>query len=221
MQRGYVCIVPEYRLSGEKPFPAAVHDCKAAIRWARGNARRFKIDPMRIATMGGSAGGHLSGFMGATNGIARFEGEGDYRTVSSRVQASVVMCGPMSLLLPHIVERVEKAAAKSEGDAIMAFMGGALPGQKTGIYKEASPLTHVGEHSPPMLFIDGELDRPGLRHEEFRARLTAHGIPHDFLILPGAPHPFWSMREWFVPTIEAVDGFLTKHMPPKGRDGSK
>ena len=52
---------------------------------------------------------------------------------------------------------------KSEGDAIMAFMGGALPGQNTGIYKEASPLTHVGEHSPPMLFIDGELDRPGLR----------------------------------------------------------
>ena len=30
-QRGYVCIVPEYRLSGEKPFPAAVHDCKASI----------------------------------------------------------------------------------------------------------------------------------------------------------------------------------------------
>ena len=220
-QRGYVCIVPEYRLSGEKPFPAAVHDCKAAIRWTRGNARRFKIDPTRIATMGGSAGGHLSGFMGATNGIARFEGEGDYRAVSSRVQASVVMCGPMSLLLPHIVERVEKAAAKSEGDAIMAFMGGALPGQNTGIYKEASPLTHVGEHSPPMLFIDGELDRPGLRHEEFRARLTAHEIPHDFLILPGAPHPFWNMREWFGPTIEAVDGFLTKHMPPKGGDGSK
>ena len=103
----------------------------------------------------------------------------------------------------------------------MAFMAGSLPGQKTGIYEEASPLTHVGEHSPPMLFIDGELDRPGLRHEEFRARLTAHEIPHDFLILPGAPHPFWNMREWFVPTIEAVDKFLTKHMPLKERDGSK
>ena len=43
---------------------------------------------------GGPAGGHLSGFMGATNGIARFEG-GDYQSVSSKVQASVVMCGPM------------------------------------------------------------------------------------------------------------------------------
>ncbi|MEM0968133.1 MAG: alpha/beta hydrolase, partial [Verrucomicrobiota bacterium] len=34
-QKGYVCIVPEYRLSGEAPFPAAVHDAKAAIRWTR------------------------------------------------------------------------------------------------------------------------------------------------------------------------------------------
>ena len=88
------------------------------------------------------------GFMGATNGIARFEGEGDHRGSSSEVQASVVMCGPMSLFLPHIVERLEKAAAKSEGDAIMAFMGGALPGRNSRIYEEASPLTHVGKHAP-------------------------------------------------------------------------
>ena len=212
-RRGYVCVVPEYRLSGEKPFPAAIHDCKAAIRWTRANAGRYRIDPDRIATLGGSAGGHLSGFMGATNGIDRFEGEGDHRGISSRVQASVVMCGPMSLLLPHIVERVEKAAGKPEGDAIIAFMGGALPAQETGIYREASPLTHVGKHAPPMLFIDGELDRPGIRHEEFRARLSKHGIPHEFEVMPGAPHPFWNMKEWFLPTIEAVDAFLKKHLP--------
>ena len=142
-QRGYACIVPEYRLSGEKPFPAAIHDSKAAIRWTRRNAKRFNIDPHRIASMGGSAGGHLAGFLAATNGIKRFEGKGDNRTYSSEVQAAIVMCGPMSLLLPHIVERVEKAAGKPEGDAIIDFMGGALPRQKTGIYIEASPLTHV------------------------------------------------------------------------------
>ncbi len=220
-QRGYVCIVPEYRLSGEKPFPAAVHDCKAAIRWARANAKRYGIAPDRIATLGGSAGGHLAGFMGATNGIARFEGEGDHRGSSSEVQASVVMCGPMSLLLPHIVERVEKAAAKSEGDAIMAFMGGALPGRNSRIYEEASPLTHVGKHAPPMLFIDGELDRPGVRHNDFRARLAECRIPHEFIVMPGAPHPFWSMREWFGPTIDAVDKFLSTHMPPKNKVGSE
>ena len=210
-QRGYACIVPEYRLSGEKPFPAAVHDSKAAIRWTRRNAKRFNIDPHRIASMGGSAGGHLAGFLAATNGIKRFEGKGDNRTYSSEVQAAIVMCGPMSLLLPHIVERVEKAAGKPEGDAIIDFMGGALPRQKTGIYIEASPLTHVNKKTPPMLFIDGEFDRPKTRYKEFWKKMDQYNIPREFVMMPKAPHPFWGMKEWFVPTLNAVDNFLKEH----------
>ncbi|MFP6669048.1 MAG: alpha/beta hydrolase [Pirellulales bacterium] len=209
-QRGYVCVVPQYRLSGEKPFPAAVYDCKAAVRWTRKNAKRFKMDPNRIACLGGSAGGHLSGFMAASNGIARFEGKGEHRGFSSDVQAAIVMCGPMNLLSPHIIERVEKTAAKPEGDAIIDFMGGALPGQKTGIYREASPLTHVSERTPPMLFIDGEYDRPRVRYTEFRAKLDQHKIPNEFVLMPKAPHPFWNMRQWFLPTVSAVDQFLQK-----------
>ncbi|MFP6612110.1 MAG: alpha/beta hydrolase [Pirellulales bacterium] len=211
-QRGYVCVVPQYRLSGEKPFPAAVYDCKAAVRWTRKNAKRFKMDPNRIACLGGSAGGHLSGFMAASNGIARFEGKGEHREFSSDVQAAIVMCGPMNLLSPHIIERVEKAAAKPEGDAIIDFMGGALPGQKTGIYREASPLTHVSERTPPMLFIDGEYDRPRVRYTEFRAKLDQHKIPNEFVLMPKAPHPFWNMRQWFLPTVSAVDQFLQKQL---------
>ncbi len=211
-QRGYACVVPQYRLSGEKPFPAAVHDCKAAIRWTRKNAKRFKMHPNRIACLGGSAGGHLSGFMAASNGVARFEGRGEHREFSSDVQAAIVMCGPMNLLSAHIVNRVEKAAAKSEGDAIIDFMGGALPSQKTGIYREASPLTHVNKSTPPMLFIDGEFDRPRIRYTEFRTKLDKHKIPNEFVLMPKAPHPFWNMREWFLPTVNAVDQFLQKHL---------
>ena len=154
-QRGYVCVVPQYRLSGEKPFPAAVHDCKAAIRWTRKNAKQYNIDPGRIATMGGSAGGHLAGFMAASNGVKRFEGKGDHRSVSSDVQAAVVMCGAMNFLEPFIVERLEKAAGTLRSDAVIDFVCGALPSQKSGIYQEASPVTHVSKRTPPMLFIDG------------------------------------------------------------------
>jgi len=211
-QRGYVCAIPSYRLSGEKPFPAAVYDCKAAIRWTRKNAKRFNIDPSRIVSMGGSAGGHLAGFMAASNGIKRFEGQGDNRNVSSDVQAAIVMCGPMNLLLPHIIERVEKAANNPKGDAIIDFMGGALPEQKTGIYVEASPLTHLNFRTPPMLFIDGEFDRPRIRYTEFWLKMDELEIPHEFLMMPKAPHPFWGMREWFMPTINAVDTFLKKYL---------
>lgn len=211
-QLGYVCVVPEYRLSGEAPFPAAVHDCKAAIRWTRANAKSIGIDADRIVTLGGSAGGHLSGFMGATNGMKQFEGEGDRRETSSVVQASIVLCGPMNLLDPKTVARIEAIKDKPAGDATIEFMGGAVPSTNEAIYRQASPLTHVGAHSPPMLFIDGELDNPRLRYPDFWKKLDQHGIPHEFVLMPGAPHPFWGSVEWFEPTVQAVDTFLRKHL---------
>jgi pectinesterase len=207
-QRGYVCIVPEYRLSGEAPFPAAVHDAKAAIRWTRKNAKRLTVDPDRIATLGGSAGGHLSGFMGASNGIERFEGTGEHREISSEVQACIVMCGPMDMLADGVAGRAEKGATSEAGDAILDFLGGVPPSQDPDRYREASPLTHLSKASPPMLFIDGENDRPRLRYPDFWKKMDDLGIHHEFVLMPKAPHPFWVMREWFDPTVEAVDNFL-------------
>ena len=207
-QRGYVCVVPEYRLSGEAPFPAAVHDAKAAIRWTRKNARRFRIDPKRIATIGGSAGGHLSGFMAATNNLTRFEGSGDHREISSDVQAAIVMCGPMNMLADGVAQRAEEGATKPEGDAILDFMGGAPPSKDPDRYREASPLTHIGKHTPAMLFIDGENDRPRLRYTDFWKKMDDLGIQHEFVLMPQGPHPFWVMKEWFLPTVDAVDDFL-------------
>ena len=36
------------------------------------------------------------------------------------------------------------------------------------------------------------------------------------VLMPKAPHPFWGMKEWFVPTLDAVDNFLKKHFLIKG-----
>ncbi len=212
-RKGYVCLVPEYRLSGEAPFPAAVHDAKAAIRWARKHAKRFQIDPDRIATIGGSAGGHLSGFMAATNGIERFEGRGDHQETSSEVQAAIVMCGPMNMLENGVAERAEEGAKKEAGDAILDFLGGVPPSRDPERYREASPLTHLGAQTPPMLFIDGENDRPRLRYADFWKKMDELGIAHEFVLMPEGPHPFWNMKEWFDPTVEAVEQFLKKTLP--------
>src|SRR5436305_738972 len=76
------------------PCPAAVHDVKAAVRWLRGNAAKYHVDPERIGALGGSAGGHLAQFLGVTGDVREFEGEGGPPERSSRVACVVNYYGP-------------------------------------------------------------------------------------------------------------------------------
>ena len=55
---GFVTFVPDYRLTGDAPYPAFLEDSAAAVRWVRTNARRFGGDPDRIVLAGHSAGAY-------------------------------------------------------------------------------------------------------------------------------------------------------------------
>src|SRR2546421_8914005 len=93
-EQGYVAVTVSYRLAPKYPFPAAIHDVKAAVRWLRANAKKYAIDPDRIGVTGGSAGGHLAQFLGVTMGVPEFEGSGGNPKYSSNVSCVVNYFGP-------------------------------------------------------------------------------------------------------------------------------
>jgi acetyl esterase/lipase len=98
---GWAVASIDYRLSDEARFPAAVQDCKAAVRWLRARADQFGYDPDRLVAWGRSAGGHLAAMLGVTGDrITRFDDPALADVaVSSAVQAVVDFYGPTDFLL--------------------------------------------------------------------------------------------------------------------------
>jgi acetyl esterase/lipase len=84
----------------EAPFPAQLHDVKAAVRWLRANAHSYGIDPERIGIWGGSSGAHLAAPAGVTgdSGDPQMEGDSGSAGHSGRVQALVWKSGVSDFL---------------------------------------------------------------------------------------------------------------------------
>ncbi len=183
-QRGYVAVTVTYRLAPKHPFPAAVHDVKAAVRWLRANAAKYGVDPQRIGTTGDSAGGHLALFLGVTGDVKEFEGTEGNPGESSRVSCVVDVYGPSDFT---------KSYGKSvdAGEVLPLFLGGDL---QTARHQHvlASPLNWVTPQAAPTLAIHGTKD-PYVAFEQAEwivERLRAADVPVELLKLEGAGHGF-------------------------------
>lgn len=201
-QRGYVTAIIAYRLSTTSKYPAALHDCKSAIRTLRANAKEWHIDPDRIGCMGGSAGGHLSGLVSMTSGLKQFEGDGPHQDQSSSVKAAIVMAATQDMY----------AANKDKNsEATLAFFG-TTAAENEALYREASPIHHVRPGVPPTIYIEGEKDLLKVGRAEMMVKLQALGIETAVHTLKHAPHPFWMSDPWCAETVEIADAFFKKHL---------
>jgi acetyl esterase/lipase len=171
----------EYRLARVAPAPAAVEDCRCALRWVIQHAKEYGIDTTRLVVSGGSAGGHLAlttGMLPASAGLDR-------------------QCpGPDNLSVSAIVNwyGISDVNELLDGPNMRAYAVTWLgsTADRDQIAKRVSPLTYVRAGLPPVLTIHGDADPtvPYTQSVRLHKALTDAGVPNELMTMPGGKHGF-------------------------------
>lgn len=166
-REGIVAFSMDYRLTSQTGvrWPMPAEDVARVLAWLRADAARLRIDPDRIALLGGSAGGHLAAWVARDPDPAK------------RPARLIVLWGPWDLapLPDRGPEWVRPTVAKLLG------------GQPA---RDASPLHHLMPGLPPTLIVHGTDDEivPVEQSRRACAALRALGNACTLVELPGQAH---------------------------------
>lgn len=190
--RGLVCFQVQYRLldrkKGNQPPTVCIRDARSAMRWVRSRAGEFGIDPDRIASAGGSAGGHLAATLGT---IDQHDEPGEDTSTSTRSNA-------MLLFNPVF-------------DNGPGEWGDQRVGER---YREFSPAHNVTATIPPSIVFLGDKDAliPVSTLTRFQDNVKAVGGRCETKIFAGQSHGFFNYGKDegrpYYETVVASDQFL-------------
>jgi len=201
LEMGFAVVNATYRLARVSEAPAAVEDCRCALRWVIQNAKTYNFDVNRLAVMGYSAGGHLALTTGILPAAAGFERQ----------------CpGPETLKAAAIVDwfGITDVADLVDGantrNYAVQWLGSRT--DRVEVARRVSPLTYVRSDLPPTLIIHGDADPvvPYQHAVRLQAALKQAGIANELVTIPGGGHgnfpPDQQLR-----AIDAVRAFFLKH----------
>jgi acetyl esterase/lipase len=179
LEMGWNVINVEYRMASVSLAPAAVEDCRCALRWAIRNAKQYNIDVNRIVLTGHSAGGHLSLITGMLPEGTGLDNNCD-GTEKLKVAAIINWFG--------ISDVADVVQGPNQKNYAVMWMG-SQPDPLT-IAKRVSPLTYVRAGLPPILSVHGDAD-PVVPYEHsvrLHEALSKAGVPNELVTIKGGGH---------------------------------
>ena len=188
LPQGYALASIDYRLSTEAIFPACIYDIKAAVRFLRGNAKKYGYRADKITLWGSSAGGHLVALAGTTNNDDYYEGNlGSYIKESSSVQLVMDFYGPTNFLT--ILGQSTPHGLDVRIPALKLLLGKPVE-DVPELARKASPVFQVDSSDPPMLIVHGDQDPqvPVNQSLELMAAYKKDSLQVQLEIIPGAAH---------------------------------
>ena len=200
LEKGISYAAINYRLTGEAPLPAPVHDAARAIQFLRSQGAEWNIDTKRIALTGGSAGACTSMWLLLHDDLADADASDPLLRQSTRVQAAAVSAGQTSIdpkviepwLGPNVLKH--RMINMAVGEPTMA---GALENydKHRALYVEFSPYNHVDAADPPLFMSYGNnMTLPsvdashGIHHPMYGVKLKEKSdkLGHEcHLLIPG------------------------------------
>lgn len=166
--RGFVVVLPDYRLAPAHPYPDFVQDGAAAVRWTQGHAAAFGGDPGRILLAGHSAGAYIALQLALDDDFLRAAGV-DF----ARIKGAVGLSGPYDFY-PFDVES-SRAAFGHWPDP-----------------RDTQPIAYAGRpNRPPVLLVQGGRDSVVGPHNAVNLdrALRASGNASTLSLYPGLAHP--------------------------------
>lgn len=166
---GYRILVSAYTTAAQQPFPAAVEDAHAVLKWAVRNRARLGWDGKRLVTAGIEAGGNLAAVSAL---MARDRG-------GPALHAQVLI---MPMLDPGLTTCSMRAVATRDGAARAAHACAAgyrdyLPRALDRTHPYACPMQSSRMKGlPPALILSADEDPLRDEGEQYGAKLATAGI---------------------------------------------
>lgn len=200
LEMGWAVVNVQYRLARISLAPAAVEDCRCALRWVIRNAKEYNFDVNKLVVSGHSAGGHLSlttGMLPASAGLDRE----CYGTEDLKVAAIINWFG-----ITDVNDLLEGPNLKSYAVQWLS----SLPNRED-VAKRVSPIHYVRAGLPPILTIHGDADPtvPYAHGVKLHEALTKAGVPNQLLTIPGGKHGGFTKEE-SLKIFAAIQEFLKK-----------
>jgi acetyl esterase len=184
-----------YRLAPEFPFPAAVDDCFAAVKWVEDNATELEIDPNDIAVAGDSAGGNLAAAMCL---LAKANKDSPHI-------AFQMLFYPSIALTRDLLTRPFGTGYRLDDRAIQWFYSHYMPAGADAMDERLSPIAGKAVSGlPPAYILTAGFDP--LRDEAiaYAAKLKAAGVSVTHVDYPTMIHGFLTMQGWLPLAGQAI-----------------
>jgi acetyl esterase/lipase len=211
LSMGWAVINVEYRIASNSLAPAAVEDCRCALRWAANNAARYNLDASKFVLTGTSAGGHLSLITGMLPAYSAFDRQcptndstrwANGREPETKVAAIVNWFG-----ITDVADLIDGANAKHYAIEWFGSMS-----NRQELARQVSPLNYVRAGVPPVITIHGDQDNivPYNHAVQLHAALDKAGVPNQLVTIRGGKHGGFG-RQDFVNSFAAIREFLRKN----------